>query len=208
MLIPFRQCCDILKAYDRIPRGVLHIGAHECEELNDYMQSGINPNDIIWIDAIQEKVSQMTADGVLNVYCAALDKLEQVVKFHITNNGQSSSLLDFGTHKDSYPDIQVVESREVKTQTLKNFIESNSINIEKCNFWNLDIQGKELDVLQSGKEYLIYADAIYCEINTQEVYRGCSTLDKLDEFLLDNGFIRVKISMTDNGWGDALYLRV
>jgi FkbM family methyltransferase len=208
MLIPFRQCCYILKAYDRVPRGVLHIGAHECEELNDYMECGINPNDIIWIDAIQEKVSQMTADGVLNVYCSTLDSVEHTVKFHIANDGQASSLLEFGTHKDTYPYIQVVESREVKTQTLKKFIESNSIDIKKYNFWNLDIQGKELDVLQSGEEYLIYADGIYCEITIEELYKGCKTLDKLDEFLLAKGFIRVKISMTDAGWGDALYLRV
>jgi FkbM family methyltransferase len=208
MLIPFNECCNILKSYDRIPRGVLHIGAHECEELSDYMDNGINPKDIIWIDAIQEKVSDLILNGILNVYCVALDNIERTVNFNITNNGQSSSLLELGTHKDTYPYIHVVESREVKTQTLKNFIKNNNIDIEKCNFWNLDIQGKELDVLEGGREFLIYADAIYCEVNTEEVYKGCGTLDKLDEFLLSNSFIRVKLSMTDAGWGDALYIRV
>jgi FkbM family methyltransferase len=207
MLIPFSECCRILQGYNRKPTGVLHLGAHECEELVDYINNGLNPQKIYWVDAIKEKVDQMTLNGVANVFCAALDNKEHTIKFNITNNGQSSSLLDFGSHEKSYPHIHVVESREVTTQTLKSFIESNQINMEGCNFWNLDIQGKELDVLRSGEDYLIYADALYCEVNTQEVYKDCGTLDQLDAFLQEKGFVRVTIKMTDQGWGDALYVR-
>jgi len=208
MLIPFAECCQIMSSYNKLPTGILHIGAHECEELVDYVNNGVNPLKIYWIDAIKEKVDQMKSKGVENVFCAALDNKEQAIKFNITNNGQSSSLLDFGTHKLSYPHIHVVESREVTTQTLKSFIESNKIKMEGCNFWNLDIQGKELDVLRSGEEYLIYAEALYCEVNTHEVYKGCGTLDELDAFLQEKGFLRIAIKMTEQGWGDALYIKV
>lgn len=208
MLIPFSECCQILQSHNRYPTGILHIGAHHCEELQAYIQNGVNPQKIYWIDAIKEKVDLMKSKGVPNIFCAALDDKERTVKFHITNNGESSSLLDFGTHQKSYPHIHVVESREVITQTLNSFIESNQIEMEGCNFWNLDIQGKELDVLQSGEENLIYADALYCEVNTQEVYKDCGTLDQLDAFLQQKGFLRIMIKMTDQGWGDALYVRV
>ena len=129
MLIPFSECCQILSSYNKVPTGILHIGAHECEELVDYINNRVNPQNIYWIDAIKEKVDQMKSKGVANVFCAALDDKEQVIKFNITNNGQSSSLLDFGTHQISYPHIRVVESREVTTQTLKSFIESNKIKM-------------------------------------------------------------------------------
>ena len=208
MLIPFNVCYDMLAEKNMVPKGVLHIGAHECEELKDYMNKDINQNNIVWIDAIQEKVDKMNSRGIPNVYCAALNDTEQTVKFNITNNGQSSSLLDFGTHKTNYPSIRVIESREVQTQTLKNFIEKNNISIEKCNFWNLDIQGKELDVLKSAEEYIKYADAIYCEVNTEEVYQGCGVLVDLDVFLKSKGLQRVKLEMTFAGWGDALYVRI
>ena len=208
MLIPFSDCCAILKGYGKILTGVLHIGAHACEELWYYMDQGISPENMYWIDAIQEKVDAMIEKRIPNVFCAALDNKEHTVKFHITNNGESSSLLDFGTHKESYPHIHVTESREVQTQTLKNFLEKNISNMEGINFWNLDIQGKELDVLRSGEEFLVYADAIYCEVNTQEVYKGCCILDELDAFLTERRFLRIKINMTDAGWGDALYVRV
>ena len=208
MLIPFRECYDILVGYNKTPRGNLHIGAHECEELMDYIGKGLIQSRMVWIDAIQEKVDAMKARGIPNVYCAALSDKEESVSFHITNNGQSSSLLEFGTHQKSYPHIHVVESRTVTTQTLKRFIESNTISMEHCNFWNLDIQGKELDVLKSAEEHLQYADALYCEVNAEEVYKGCGVLTELNTFLEEKGFIRVKIRMTDAGWGDALYVRV
>ena len=35
---------------------ILHIGAHECEELSFYNQLGLKEEDIIWVDAINEKV--------------------------------------------------------------------------------------------------------------------------------------------------------
>ena len=208
MLIPFSECSAILKGYGKTLTGILHIGAHECEELNDYVNEGIKPDNIYWIDAIKEKVDAMKAKGISNVFCAALDNKESTVKFHITNNGQSSSLLDLGTHSKSYPYIHVTESREVNTQTLKGFLISNGLEMEGRNFWNLDIQGKELDVLRSGEEHIVYADAIYCEVNTEEVYKGCGILDDLDAFLNDKGFQRIKTKMTDIGWGDALYVRV
>ena len=207
MLIPFSDCCSVLQPFEHKITGILHIGAHECEELEDYVRSGVDPSKIYWIDAIQEKVHMMNARNIPNVFCAALDNKEVAVKFYITNNGQSSSLLDLGTHEQWYPHIHVVESREVKTQTLKSFIETNQISMNGCNFWNLDIQGKELDVLRSGEEYLKYADAVYCEVNLEEVYKGCGMLDDLDEFLSSKGFDRVKISITEYRWGDALYVR-
>ena len=56
-------------------------------------------------------------------------------------------------------------------------------------------------------EYINFADAIYSEVNTQEVYKGGCLLSDLDLFLQSKGFTRVNISMTGAGWGDALYVR-
>jgi hypothetical protein len=53
-----------------------------------------------------------------------------------------------------------------------------------------------------------HADAIYAEVNTEEVYKGCGVLPDLDSFLESKGFKREMLSMTAYGWGDALYVRV
>ena len=39
-------------------RGILHVGAHTCEELSAYLQLGININNIYWIEALPELVEK------------------------------------------------------------------------------------------------------------------------------------------------------
>ena len=38
--------------------GVLHIGAHNCEELTDYIINNINSANIYWIEALPELVEK------------------------------------------------------------------------------------------------------------------------------------------------------
>ena len=207
MYIPFSTCYELLKKLNITVNGIFHVGAHDCEELESYEAMGVDKSNIYWVDAIEEKVDIAKMRGISNVFCAALDNKEEVVTFKITNNGQSSSLLNLGTHKINYPGIVVVENRSLTTQTGINFVRENNIPIAICNFWNLDIQGKELDVLKSMEHLIQYADGIYCEVNTQEVYEGCGLLNELDAYLDGHKFTRIAIYMTDAGWGDAFYVR-
>lgn len=71
----------------------------------------------------------------------------------------------------------------------------------------MDIQGVELAALRSAGDLIQHADAIYAEVNTQEVYKGCGILSELDSFLESKGFKREMINMTGAGWGDALFVR-
>jgi FkbM family methyltransferase len=207
MLIPFHKLVPFLASKGISVKGVIHIGAHECEELPDYLRDGVAINEIDWIEANPALVARMATRGVV-VHNAAISDIEADLPFHITNNGQSSSLLEFGTHEASYPWCKVVETITVRTKRLDTFIIEKSIPMERRNFWNLDIQGAELNALRSAGDNINFADAIYAEVNTQEVYKGCGQLPELDTFLASKGFKREMISMTPAGWGDALYVRV
>jgi FkbM family methyltransferase len=204
MLIPFDKVKAHLESKGIFITGILHIGAHECEELGDYNRASVT--DVEWIEANPVIAKRMCDRGIF-VHNAAISDIEAEVPFYVTNNGQSSSLLEFGTHAASYPWCKVTETIAVRTQTLENLIRTKSINMERRNFWNLDIQGAELRALKSAGDYLRCADAIYAEVNTQEVYKGCGQLHELDDFLSTAGFERQLIRMTDAGWGDALYVR-
>lgn len=207
MLIPINQVFDVLKAHGIHIQGVLHIGAHKCEELPMYASVGIDATNIDWVEANPELV-QLAADRGIKVHNAAVSDKEEDVEFKITNNGESSSLLDFGTHEQSYSTVKFVKTILVRTQTLDHVIREKSIPIYKRNFWNLDIQGVELHALRSAGHFLDSADAVYSEVNTQEVYKKCGLLSEMDAFLESKGFERKLISMTDAGWGDALWVRV
>jgi FkbM family methyltransferase len=207
MLIDAQTTKQVLDQYGIQIKGILHVGAHKCEEKNVYNSWGVQDDKIIWVDANQDLVSENLARGIPNCYCAVLDETEQETKFKITNNGESSSLLDFGSHKDSYPHIVVVKEIDVKTQTLSNFLNANSIDITNHNIWNFDIQGSELSVFKGSKELLAYADCIYAEVNSGDVYKGCGKVTELDELLSEYGLTRVLTRMTDANWGDAIYVR-
>lgn len=207
MLIPFSKLKQILDSLNIKINGILHLGAHDCEELQYYLADGIYPNQVIWIDAMNEKVIQAKERGIPNVYNAVISDTEEELLFKITNNGQSSSILDLATHLEHYPTINVIEERRVTTTTLKHFFEANKINPASYNFWNFDIQGAELKALKSAGDILHVADALYLEVNVQQLYKDCALLDELDNFLREKGFQRVLTELTGAGWGDAFYLK-
>jgi FkbM family methyltransferase len=207
MLIPFGTIVPFLATRGIRVRGVLHIGAHECEELKDYVAQGVSAEAVDWIEANPELVTRMATRGI-HVHQAAISDVEAELPFHVTNNGQSSSLLEFGTHATTYPGCKVIKTLTVRTETLQGAVARTGIPVAERNFWNLDIQGVELAALRSAGDLLKYADAIYTEVNAQEVYKGCGQLPALDTFLASQGFKREMTSMTYAGWGDALYVRV
>ena len=189
--------------------GILHIGAHECEELNDYLKLGIKNENIYWIEAMEDKVNLMKKQKNIQIYQALIDiEDDKEVKFNITNNGQSSSILELGSHKTHHPNIKIIDSKQLKTTRLDTFIKKNKIPIEKLNFLNIDIQGKELDALKSMENYIDNVKYIYTEVNTEKVYKDCALLSEIDEYLDLKGFTRVACQMWGPcGWGDAFYIK-
>ena len=53
MLIPLAH---LVQKYNILLQGVLHVGAHECEEVADY-ERYLGRDKILWIEAIPEKVA-------------------------------------------------------------------------------------------------------------------------------------------------------
>lgn len=208
MLIPFENVQQFLQTWSKRVTGILHLGAHECEEKKDYNAGGIPDSKIVWIDGNKDKVLEMRLKGIDKIYCALIDEEEHDVTFHITNNGQSSSILPLDTHRTHYPHIVVTEERKLRTTTLQKFITEQSIHIKELNFWNLDIQGAELAALKGAGDFIQYADFIYVEVNVESLYKGCALLPELDAFLSSKGFQRAGMKLVEQGWGDALYVRV
>ena len=210
MLIPGEEVIRILNQYGVKVTGVLHLGAHECEELGFYKTLGLTPNDITWLDAIPEKVQMAQAKGIPNVYQALVtDKDDVVTKFNISNNGQSSSIFEFGTHTTAHPEIVYTGSIVNTSVTIDTFCQIHKIDIPKHNFWTIDIQGAEFKALVGGEKCLAFAKALYLEVNEEEIYKGCTLKPMLDYYLESQGFVCVAYQLwkKDGGWGDAIYIR-
>ena len=207
MLIKFEEIKKVLLYNNINITGAFHLGAHNCEELSFYNNLGVKNDNIVWIDAIPEKVVQAKNRGIPNVYNAVItDTDDEEIIFNISNNGQSSSVLEFGTHSKAYPSIVYVNKIRQKSITIDTFFERNNIDASKYNFWNFDIQGAELLALKGATQSIKYAKAIYLEVNEQELYKKCGLVQEIDTFLSQYNFKKVYTIMTRFGWGDALYV--
>lgn len=207
MLLPFDK---ITEKYNMNINGIVHIGAHKCEELDSYHKYGLNNKQIIWIEAnpelakdIKEKDSTII---VKNFSCSDTDL--GTSRLNIANNGQSSSVLELGTHQQSYPHIKYVGSIEVENKRLDTMYKEDNIPENFANFVNIDIQGAELMALKGMGNLLKYFDYVYVEINKEQVYKNCPLVNEIDEYLNNFDLIRVETSWTDEQWGDALYLKI
>ena len=203
MLISVESLSKIWKIQ---PKGVLHVGAHLAEEAGDYAK--YNWGKTIWIEAQANLVDQLTntLDPQLNqvIHATVWSKSGLTLQFNVSSSSQSSSLLNFGTHKNDYPDIFVTRSYSVTTCTLDEILDRGS----EFDFVNLDIQGVELEALKGLGTYIDKVKWIYSEVNKKEVYENCSDVKEIDRYLQERGFKRVATRwVRGQGWGDALYIR-
>jgi FkbM family methyltransferase len=203
LLIPVSE---LVTDFELQVNGVLHVGAHLAEEYSEY--EGFEWTPIIWIEAQPSLVKKLreNLDPKRNkvIEAAALDQNDIELALYISSNSQSTSLLQFGTHVESYPSINIVDKVLVKTKRLDSLI----VRSEMPNFINLDIQGVELKALQGLGELIDEVQYIYTEVNRFEVYKNCTLIKDLDTFLGSKGFRRYATRWHWlEGWGDALYVR-
>lgn len=215
MLIDFRQ---LFPKYDIKPKGVLHVGANIGEEAPVYLELGIKRQ--VWIEANPEiflKLKQNISNNpeAVAFNFAAGDENKDGVILHVANNGgQSSSLLELGTHKIAHPSVHYVADVKVNMWRLDDYFNKTLPPgfIADCDFLNLDIQGAELMALRGMGSLLDQFKWVYTECNIREVYKGCALLPDLDLFMTANRFRRVETFgeftfLERLGWSDALYTR-
>jgi FkbM family methyltransferase len=202
MLIPLYY---LVQKYNIQFKGILHVGAHECEEINKYL-SYLPIDKMLWVEALPHKVElcKQRYQGVLIENAIVSDVVEKV-KFNVSSNGESSSILEFGLHSTFHPHVTYIDSFEGETKLLKDVISKYPI---EYNFLNFDIQGVELKALKGMEEYLCNVDYLYTEVNSDYVYKDCALVTELDDYLSKFGLERVETEWYgDCKWGDAFYIR-
>lgn len=191
------------------PHGVVHCGAHEGQELPEYHKLDIN--HIIFIEAnpkIYKRLKENCAPypDVL-CFCECVSDINgHEVDFKITNNdGQSSSFLELGTHKQMHPEVHFVDTIKLKTIRLDNLLKGLD---SEYDFLNMDLQGAEGHALKGMGELLHQFKYLYLEVNTTAVYEGCMQLPELTEYLDQFGFkLKETLFPGDCTWGDSFWMK-
>ena len=187
---------ELLQSYNL--KGIIHIGAHNCEEQDFY--NNLNIANIVWIDAIANNPN-------VNNYLVC-DKDDEEYIFNISNNMESSSIKNLKLHKELYPDIYFENTKNIKSKTIDTIYNILDIQRDLYDTWYICTQGSELLALKGGIKEINNIKVIIIKIYTKEVYESCPTINDIDTFLHNYNFHRVFTEYTNEFYGFALYKNI
>ena len=204
MLINFT---NLFRKYKMDIKGIVHIGAHYGEEIQEYVDNGIQNISVFEplsdnFNTLAQRLENINAD--IQGYQVALGSEKSTATMYLSSNeAQSSSILKPKEHLEHHPNVTFDGTEEVEVDLLDNF------DIRGANFMNIDVQGYELEVFKGGQKTLEQIDYVYCEVNRGEMYEGNPMIEELDEYLNVYGFERVETHWPETWYklGDALYIK-
>lgn len=198
-----------VRLYNVRPKGVLHVGAHNAEEVSEYLANGFaNQNPLIWVEAQPDLVKNLRSrlDPKTNkVYEAvAWNESKVALTFKVTSKTASSSVFDLGEHKSIYPDIDIESTYQVLTTRLDEVLSPSDI----FDFLVLDIQGAEYEAIEGLGSRIKDVKWVYTEVSKNKLYKDAYLFKDIERLMQSLGFKRVFIAWDRRaGWGDALYVR-
>lgn len=201
MLMPWPE---LMRRHAVDVRGIIHVGAFDGDEAKYYGQQ-----PVVWIEgnpdlipALVERFIQYPRHTVIQALLS--DRIGEA-EFHIASNGQSSSMLELGTHATEHPEVTYVGSKLLPTTTLDHLAKTRNVH---GSFLSIDAQGSELDILKGGESVLASCTAVLLELNDRELYRKCALRPEVEAWMAERGFALRELFMTRAFWGDGLFVRV
>lgn len=192
------------------PRGIIHVGAHEGQELDAYRRMGLE--SILFVEAnpvLYEKLAHRLAGepGVRVVHRAITDQ-DGPVTLRVASFDQSSSVLPLAEHQTVYPGIVEVGQVTVRGSTLDTLAAELGLDPAAHNLLHLDIQGAEGLALKGAARLLSSIEGVRVELNFAELYAGCAQIEEIDDRLAAAGLQRrATLSGYHASWGDGFYAR-
>ena len=165
--------------------GLIHVGANTGQEIQLYHQHDLS---VIWIEPIPEIFSELQNNltGVskqIAIRGLVTDQNDAEYHFNLaSNNGASSSILDFNLHQDIWPDIKFDKTISLYSKTLPTLLSENNVDVAKYDMLVVDTQGSELMVLKGATDILHHFKYIQAEVPDFEAYKGCCQLEDLQAF--------------------------
>lgn len=209
MLIPFQ---DLFRRRGIKPAGVLHLGANSGQEAQEYQKVGVPK--VIWVEAIPKIHQELVRNveripGHVALRACVGDEDGKPVTFHVASNGgQSSSVLELGTHKTEHPSVHYVGDIKTEMVRVDTLLLRHHIALPPGPwFLNADLQGAELMALKGMGNLIWEFQWAYLEVNERPLYVGCPLVGEIDEWMAERGFRGVETKMTGFGWGDKLFSR-
>ena len=194
----------------QIPRkGIIHIGAHQAEELALYEKWGVK--NVLWIEAnplleksLLEKISAHKGSS-LAIFAASNDSGKAIL--HVPKLSAFASM--YQPQKILEKNLPIGESTkvEVDKKRLDDYLKRES-NTADYNMMVIDTQGYEKIILEGAPLTLQKMDGLIIEASFFDMYKGTPKIMETDQLLREAGFVRYETLIPLNRIdGDALYVK-
>ena len=198
------------KAAEQV-RVIYAIGANKFQEHELLLDLFPNIEQIYLFEPIPklvEHLEEATANlDYVRVFPYAITDHEGVADFHITNNLESSSLLELEKHKEVYPWVEKTETVKVQCRKLETVM--HEFNLRGPDLLFVDVQGAEYRIISSLTDKLLSSlKLLYTEASTIEFYKGAKNLRDIQDCLNDR-FYFLGFSAQENrvrNHGNALFM--
>ncbi|MDP4023887.1 FkbM family methyltransferase [Methylobacterium sp. NEAU 140] len=190
--------------------GILHVGANEGQERNDYAANGASP--CLYVEPVDSAFAILKANladlpfhTAIQAVCA--ERAGDAVLFNVaSNDGQSSSLFALGAHAEHHPDIVYTGVQRMVTTTVDQIVAEHSPG-RVPNLLVVDAQGADLRVLRGATGSLPHVDGVYVEVSQTPLYEGGCTLEEITAFLRGFDLHPHWLQLNAVGHGEAFYCR-
>lgn len=203
---------------DVFVKGVIHVGAHRGEEIDEHLSLGAKK--IVWIEANPEVFLEMKENigndkraehYFFNNLCSNSD--DESTKFniiygpdagHLVGNKGCSSILSPSGRFESWKRDEI----NITSITLDSLLYQNNLNPEDFDMLEVDTQGAELLVLGGAKNVLNTVKYVSLEVtDSSPDYEGSPLTEDVINFMESAGFDYIETKYLDSNWGDALFIR-
>jgi FkbM family methyltransferase len=210
-----------LAALPFAPSGVVHVGAHEGQEVASYLRAGCAR--IVLVEANPEHCATLrdrfagTPEVTVLEYAVSDASGPVELRLHASRSGdtQASSLLALKRFAD-VGTLRAVGTVTVDAITLDELFARHGLDPAEHELLVIDVQGAEAHVLRGAAGTLPLLRAVLCEVELVELYDGAALEDEIVATLAAAGFARVDrlyYELTDVrgqrgvAWGDGLFVR-
>jgi len=188
--------------------GVIHVGANVGQERSTYESLGLR---VLWVEPIPDIFAALSANIATLPRQRALqalltDKDDVEYQFHVASNeGASSSILEFGRHPEIWPDIRYEATLTLRSRTLPSLLRDAGVHAGDYDALILDTQGSELLVLQGAEPVLGSFAYIKVEAADFESYVGGAQVADIASYLERHGFTEFRRRKFAEGRGREAY---